>query len=353
MTTRMTSRLAVVAALLLAAACGEKDLEHVIELERVVANRGYALNTSSRVRFRYRPPLFVFSMPDGWVELASTQLRRVNMVHGDVEAYVSVLEDGGSTVDNLNRWRRQMSLPPYTDEELRNLEVTSILRRRAVLVDLAGDYVDMSQVRHPEYGLIGLFVPFQEFAVAIKMTGPAAKVREARPAFLQFAASLQFNPEVMGGVDEAQAKAPFDPRTIQWDAPPRWAIGTGSPMRLVTFEVADKPGSQCWVIVLPGSAGGVAHNVNRWRGEMGQAPLPDVAIDELPRISVFSDEACFLEVEGEYRGMGTDPLGDALLLGVVAQVADHRIFIKMVGKRSDVESEKSNFIAFCKSLRVS
>ncbi len=138
----------------------------------------------------------------------------------------------------------------------------------------------------------------------------------------------------------------------QWSAPPGWSEVARSGMRLVTLAPDARPEAECWVTLLPGDAGGVAANLNRWRAELGQAPLTPAEIEALPRVAVLGREEALLEVAGSYRGMDGREIGDALLLGVVAQAGGKRVFIKMVGPREDVLAERDNFLAFCRSLEI-
>ncbi|MBI4878247.1 MAG: hypothetical protein HY812_01110 [Planctomycetes bacterium] len=144
----------------------------------------------------------------------------------------------------------------------------------------------------------------------------------------------------------------FDPAALRFQAPPSWSEVERPGMRLVTLAPRERPEAECWITVLPGDAGGVAANLNRWRGELGQEPLLPAEIEALPRVAVLGREEALLEVAGSYRGMDGREIADALLLGVVAQAPGHRLFIKMIGGREDVLAERDSFVAFCGSLEI-
>lgn len=66
---------------------------------------------------------------------------------------------------------------------------------------------------------------------------------------------------------------------MTWTAPEGWVSAGNSSMRLASFQVpAGGEGSECYVMVLGGQAGGVVNNVNRWRGQIGLPVLSDAEI---------------------------------------------------------------------------
>src|SRR4030095_3551043 len=62
---------------------------------------------------------------------------------------------------------------------------------------------------------------------------------------------------------------------LKWKTPEGWNEVPPGEMRVASFNVKGKNGKQAdvSVIPLPGAAGGDAANVNRWRGQLGLAPV--------------------------------------------------------------------------------
>jgi hypothetical protein len=147
--------------------------------------------------------------------------------------------------------------------------------------------------------------------------------------------------------------APVAADGLIWTAPAGWREAPARPMRLVTFWPAADAKSECYVARLGGQGGGVAANINRWRGQMNQPPLDDPALAGLAKIEVLGQPAPLVEIEGEYAAMGTAPAQPGYaLLGTVAPLGEQTIFVKLIGPVADVKAQRGRFIEFCRSLRA-
>ena len=141
----------------------------------------------------------------------------------------------------------------------------------------------------------------------------------------------------------SSADAPFT-----WTLPEGWRELPPRPMRLATFAVA---GAECYIAVLEGDGGGRAANINRWRRQMGLEPLDDAAIEALPTLTVLGGPAPLVEMEGTYRDMSGNILEQAGFLGILRELEDRTLFIRMTGPASVIRARKAEFQAFCESLR--
>src|SRR5208283_5896950 len=80
---------------------------------------------------------------------------------------------------------------------------------------------------------------------------------------------------------------PATPRTglpqLTWTTPPGWTELPAGEMRVASFKVTGADGKQAdvSVIPLPGGAGGDFSNVNRWRGQVGLAPVSEAELPQL------------------------------------------------------------------------
>ncbi len=368
---RSTLSALLLPALVLLSSCGE-EAPRGGEIETVrTAERDHDLEATDAHRFGYSKPAdpFLHDAPASWREVPPAQFRDLNfLVPGagggaDAECYVSILQ-GGGTLENINRWRRQMSLGPFTDDELAALPVHDVVGRKAVLVDVEGTFRSMSGEAQEGARLLGVYAAFPAFGLSVKMIGDEATVAAHRDGFIRFVESLALNPERFGGLAGGGAPAVDEPSTptkpsgprehsdsgLSWVAPGHWEAGRGSTMRVVTYDVPGKEGAQCWVTVLGGQAGGVLANVNRWRREVGEAPIAEADLDSLPHLRVLGRDSVFLDARGRYQGMSGAPIEEARLFGVVCDLGDSLLFVKMVGRAADLEDERSHFIAFCESL---
>lgn len=376
--------------------CEQSREPRAIETTRIVAAPpAEKLNVPTALRFGYRPVdeppqeqrqeqptqsvnLFLHQAPDEWQVLPATPYRQLNFrVGGDgdgADLYVTFLTGGGVKA-NLDRWRGQMSLPPYQDADLVGLPTRTMLEREAVLVDLSGTFTAMDGSSRSDYRMIGLFAEFPAFAVSAKLVGPAELVEATRTAFLRFTDSLEFDTESIralsgrstggggpGAGEDAgtgvEEREPPGGEELSWDLPAGWQEAPGSMYRLVTFTVPERPSAECWITVLQGEAGGIQENLDRWRREMGRDGLTKGDIDALDRLMVLGDEAPLIEIVAAPTGQDESGSGAAegeqgMMYGVIGSAPGHRVFIKMVGREADLRQERERLEELCRSLRWS
>ncbi|HEY6459289.1 MAG TPA: hypothetical protein VIY73_04035 [Polyangiaceae bacterium] len=140
-------------------------------------------------------PSIEWSVPAGWRIVANASSMRIATyavphAAGDAaDGDVSVTRAGGAVAANVARWQGQFegaSPPAETTKMVRGLEVT--------LVSLEGTYaggMDPSAPAHPGWALLAAIVRSRGQPYFFKMTGPAATVRAARPAFDGLVASIK------------------------------------------------------------------------------------------------------------------------------------------------------------------
>ncbi len=156
------------------------------------------------------------------------------------------------------------------------------------------------------------------------------------------------HPPVDPDMEMTQPPTSFTAAVTEWEAPGSWTKAPDRAMRLVTFMAGAENPAECYITVLSGAAGGVEANANRWRGQMGQPALDAEAVAALPTISVLGKEAALVEVYSPSPGEGQDGRG---LLGVICELEDQVVFVKMLGPQASVQAEKDGFVAFCGSLK--
>jgi len=201
-------------------------------------------------------------------------------------------------------------------------------------------------------------VLFAGLGLAIAACGDAAKPRpieETRPLDssrpgaaaptdtkarmgLEDGAPAGFHHPPMTGAEAPPATA--DAQGFSWTAPAGWTQGPAKQMRLVTLVPEGAPGVECYVTVLGGAAGGVEANVNRWRQQLHLAPLAADAVKALPTVPVLGREARMAEIDGGTVGM----------FGLVCELDQQTVFVKMTGPMDSLRAQRGQFVAFCKSL---
>ena len=130
-----------------------------------------------------------------------------------------------------------------------------------------------------------------------------------------------------------------------------WCGGTGQ-MRLIDMSFGPAGEGECYVSAMPGAAGGIVANINRWRGQVGQPSLTEEEIDKLPRKMFLGAPAHFVSADGDFKNVGEEtPRSGYRLLGLIHQAPDLTLFVKMTGPQALVEQNTAAFEAFCQSVQ--
>ncbi len=154
-----------------------------------------------------------------------------------------------------------------------------------------------------------------------------------------------------GGGNTGKADS-ADELPFTWNTPEGWSRQTGLPMRDLSFSFGENGEGECYLSRLPGAGGGLVANVNRWRGQMGQEPLSEEEVAALPSKSLFGLEGTFIDVTGDFSGMGAaETKKDYRLLGVILTSEAGAVFVKMTGPADLVAANEANFDQFCASLQ--
>jgi hypothetical protein len=300
---------------------------------------------------------WAYDTPSGWEETGSGPMRDVGWrVAGNPDAlctFSTLTGSGGGLLENVNRWRKQMSLEPIQDSDLASLPREMMLGRQAVLVDLQGTFVGMGGTESaPDSRLLGLIAELPMASAFLKLTGPAAVVEAERKNFLALAASIRMGgaPPASTGAGPANAGPPSSSSSLSWTAPEGWERQPDRMMREVTFVPKAALHAECYIAIVQG--GGDRGNVDRWRGQMGLKPMTDAEFDALPRAKVLGGNAVFCALEGAFSGMGGGPgVPGQMLLGMVVVRPSSVVTVKMTGPADEVRGQQDAFRAFCESLR--
>ena len=325
------------------------------------------------------PAGFEFDTPPNWRQVDSSQFRDPNFIIGDnpeAQAYVTVLAgEGGGIEANLNRWRVQMSLPNLAPAEIADLPHIELLGMQAPLLDVTGSYsagrMGGAGGGIAEARMLGTAVIREGHAIFIKMIGPAAALDNERESLIAFARSLRPakapadatharmgtmpNDDVHAGVAAAPAAGGIEmgqaPADLRWEAPAGWTKAPDQSMRVVTYTAGEGGSVECYLSVLGAGGGGEAANIDRWRGQMGLKPLEPGELERMETIEVHGRQVRLADFEGTFTGMGTQKSEDYGLLGVVCELPERTIFVKLTGPAEAVRGERDAFIEFCKSLK--
>jgi hypothetical protein len=198
---------------------------------------------------------------------------------------------GGEVIDNVNRWRGQLKLPPMAAAELPTVTKT----------------IDVNGIK----------------ATLVDLTGPSLSARP-RPSSPAPAAAV---------------------KPLTYDVPPGWTELPVQPggFRVAAFRVTQGSHSaDVTVIPFPGPAGGLVLNVNRWRKELD---VPDVTEDQIKKDAKSIDAGGVTGTYVDLSGKGERTLG------VILPRSDRTWFIKFRGPAALVGQQQANFEAFVRSVR--
>lgn len=174
--------------------------------------------------------------------------------------------------------------------------------------------------------------------------------RHAAPAAPKVAAKA-VPPAPVAGVPPAAISSPAP--SVGWTKPERWGDAPASAMRTASFAVpsaGDAGEADCSIIRLAGEAGGIAKNVNRWRGQLGLEPQDPAAIMAAVE-SHTTAGGLTATIVGLIVGADKTPgAGQAILAAIIPQ-GGSTLFVKIWGPHDTVAGASEEFGALVKSLR--
>jgi hypothetical protein len=221
-------------------------------------------------------------LPPGEIRLGDFRVHGADGARAEI-TIVPLPGLAGREVDNVNRWRGQVGLGPITEEQLvAQSEPVEISDRSSCLYDMAGASADGAETR-----ILAVIRRRGETAWFFKMIGDDALVQSGKFA-------LAGNTEVT-------------------------------------------------VSAFPGDVGGTLANVNRWRGQLGCAP---VEAAELPKFITSLDlrgaAATLVDITSENK--------QKRMMAIIAPRDGQTWFFKLLGDEPAVTDAKDAFVQFVKSV---
>lgn len=137
-----------------------------------------------------RPAGLSWTTPKGWTELAGNGMRAASfeLPRGPGKAEVTVVAlpgDVGGELANVNRWRGQLALPPFTEEQMGAARQTVRCRAGSVLV------YDFTGTGTKKTRLVAGMIQVSGTTWFFKLMGDEGAVAAARPAFLKLLEGLK------------------------------------------------------------------------------------------------------------------------------------------------------------------
>lgn len=143
----------------------------------------------------------------------------------------------------------------------------------------------------------------------------------------------------------AKTMAPADER-FTFTTPAGWQKQPASQMRLASLRT--QGGGDVSVVALPGAAGDLKGNINRWRGQVGLAPIDDIqaVLKNIKPLTVDGNSAIGLEIFAP-----ADKPNKAMRVAMFEQDG-LTWFFKLAGTRELVTQQKAAFLSFIQSVQI-
>lgn len=288
-----------------------------------------------------------WNLPKGWVERAPSSMRIANfLAAGDAnaECYLTILAaDAGGLGANVNRWLAQMGHPAMGPAQIDSLPRASLFGRDAVLLEVDGDFTGMNGgTAKAEQRLIGLLLVDPNGSAFLKFVGPADVVARERTPFLELAASMRSATEPhrpASAPDETSSTERIERAAgLTARVPGEWMRVQAKPPRALDLRIDAQ--SECSITVLGGEAGGARANIDRWRSQLGLAPLDDTQFVGLDRIPMLGGSALLVEASASAEAV----------LGAVLVGSDRSVFVKLTGPVGRIAQHRAQFIELCRTL---
>ncbi len=321
-----------------------------------------------------------WTVPDGWTYVPGRDMRyasfRVSQDHPDVELTVVPLDSaGGTLLDNLHRWQKQLGLEPSPVEDLKKIMTSADLSGTpAGVFDLTGAVPSDGT---PQQRMLAAIVPQPTQTWFFKLMGPIDVVSAQKDNFDRFIHSLKFE----GAAQEAGAPEPAEdavPATqqspISYVVPAGWTQQTqANQFRVVAFNIP--VGNQSGAVIvarMPVNSGTVLDNINRWRQQVNLPPLTDEAQIPAQTLKIGGLDAMMWDMHGDNTAQpphdsdSASQQGDAVAGSglpesqrassiVVAMLTrgSEWWFFKLQGPAAIVTAQKETFMTFLQSVQFS
>jgi hypothetical protein len=317
------------------------------------------------------PTVPTWTVPAGWTDRGASGMRvgsfGITNANGQsVDVSVIPLSSWeGRELENVNRWRAQVSLPAIQAEEVpQQMAAVEIGTDPGQLYEYAGQSAEDDKPRR----ILAAVLPLPGVAWFFKMTGDDALVAEHKPAFVAFLKSVKrdgggatVDPHA-GLVTPATADphagpamplmsiqpAPSKPESSKpaWTVPTGWQEVAPGNMQFARFSTPNPDGTKAEVTVsvLGGTGGGALANVNRWRGQIGLAPIDEAGLAKLTTsIETGAGTATAVDLVADSKEKRT--------VAVWLARGGQTWFYRLTGSDAAVTPQKDVFVSFVQSVR--
>ena len=311
------------------------------------------------------PPLpkVTYSKPEGWLEGGRDEMRVVSFNISDPNgqsAQVAVTPLPGLAGREsliVNMWRQQFGLSELSANEASNeLIPVDIGGDAGKMFDIAGESPDGSTIR-----IITAMKHVGEMSWFYKLQGDDELVIEQKPVFVEFLKTVKIEAAGLGDESSSLASGSM-PGTVSssqppaareggpaWTVPSSWNEISGGQFLYAKFILSGEGESEAAVNVSTssGDGGGLVANVNRWLGQLGQAPWSNAEVQNNVReIETTDGTAMFVEMSGTDGRTGKS----TTIVGAMVRNGGSTWFYKLMGDAELVTAQREAFTTFVKEV---
>ena len=326
------------------------------DISSASAAPGFAASGSAQPQLTWKTPEGWTEVPPGEMRVASFKIQGQNGKQADVSV-IPLPGLPGSDEANVNRWRGQVGLSPLSPEELKkSAESVEAAGQPAQLYDVAGQNPGSGDATR----ILGVIQHRTDAVWFFKMTGDADLAEKQKPAFVAFLKSVKFTtvqaqmelppshpPIGDTGMGAPTASAPISSEgKPDWQGPAGWQEVSGGQFLVAKFMLAGTGGATAAVNVSmsAGDGGGLAANVNRWRGQLGLPPIVEILTTP---VDVTNGKAQLVDMSGTDARTGQP----ARLVGIAVSQSGQTWFYKLMGDAKVVEAQKEVFTKFVQTVK--
>jgi hypothetical protein len=271
----------------------------------------------------------------------------------------------GHDLENVNRWRESVGLPPVAEEELTKLaQPVEVGGQPAQLFEQAGNNPGSGDKTR----ILAAILRRDGVPWFFKMTGDDSLVAEQKGSFIGFLKTLTFetagasgqlppsHPPIGGamlppGQASAATADSTQPKPV-WQVPAGWKEIAAGQFLVAKFLVKGANDAQAAVnvSVSAGEGGGLVENVNRWRMQLGLERLSEGDIDKLVTpLPAGTGKGLLVDMSG------ADPQSSqkTRLVAAVVPQGGQTWYYKLMGSEPLVQREKDAFAQFVQTAKYS
>ena len=141
--------------------------------------------------------------------------------------------------------------------------------------------------------MLAVLVTEKDSTWSFRLLGPLDAVAAHEPKFLEFLKSVKFG----------------DDPPLKWTEPEGWKQVPGPAIRFATLKTGPDPKDlEMTIVALPKTGGAILPNVNRWLGQLEQAPVTEKGLADITRpIEIDGRKGTLVDIQGQVGDKGMMP----------------------------------------------